>query len=121
MGTAGRLTDLRYHVIEAGSAEVAPDLLQHGVTADLLVTDHLMLGMSGTDLARAARELKPWLPILTVSCIIAGVSAAIARRASSPGASADLAVPRSGIGLGQIELLMRFGGRHQPDRFLRET
>ena len=34
---------------------------------NLLVTDHLMPGMSGADLAREARALKPTLPVLIVS------------------------------------------------------
>ena len=34
---------------------------------DLLVTDHLMPGMSGADLVRAARRLRPGLPALVVS------------------------------------------------------
>ena len=34
---------------------------------NLLITDHLMPGMNGADLARAARVIKPTLPILIVS------------------------------------------------------
>ena len=34
---------------------------------DLLVTDHLMPGMSGAELAGQARVLRPGLPILIVS------------------------------------------------------
>ena len=42
-------------------------LLQDGAAVDLLVTDHLMPGMSGTELAREVRPMRPVLPILVVS------------------------------------------------------
>ena len=67
MSTADMLTDLGYDVVEAGSAEEALALLRQGIATDLLVTDHLMPGMSGAELARAARALDPDLPILIVS------------------------------------------------------
>ena len=53
--------------MEAGSAEEALRLLRDGAAIDLLVTDHLMPGMSGADLAREARPLRPGLPVLIVS------------------------------------------------------
>jgi CheY-like chemotaxis protein len=59
--------DLGYAVIEAGSAEEALRLVKEGVVPDLLVTDHLMPGMNGVDLARALRSHRPSLPILIVS------------------------------------------------------
>jgi PAS domain S-box-containing protein len=67
MSTADMLTDLGYYVIEAASAEQAMRLFQAGEQFDLLVTDHLMPGMSGADLARAVRTANPGLPILLVS------------------------------------------------------
>ena len=51
----------------AGSAEDALGLLRDGVEVDVLVTDHLMPGMSGAELAREARALRPGLPVLVVS------------------------------------------------------
>ena len=41
--------------------------LKTGTMPNLLITDHLMPGMNGADLARAARAIKPTLPILIVS------------------------------------------------------
>ncbi|MEF3088031.1 hypothetical protein VLL29_20555, partial [Bacillus altitudinis] len=38
-----------------------------GVAPNLLVTDHLMPGMTGADLAREARLFRPALPVLVVS------------------------------------------------------
>lgn len=67
MSTADMLNDLGFEVMEAGSAEDALRLLQTGRKPDLLVTDHLMPGMSGAELAQSARALHPTLPILVVS------------------------------------------------------
>jgi CheY-like chemotaxis protein len=37
------------------------------VEIDLLVTDHAMLGMTGSDLARTVQMLRPGVPILVIS------------------------------------------------------
>jgi CheY-like chemotaxis protein len=65
--TADMLTDLGYSVLEAASGEEAMRLLAGGRAFDLLVTDHLMPGVSGTDLARAVRTSRPDTAILLVS------------------------------------------------------
>ncbi|WP_324808750.1 response regulator [Sphingomonas sp. LY29] len=49
--TREMLTDLGFSVVEAASAEEALHLVGQGLELDLLVTDHLMPGMSGTELA----------------------------------------------------------------------
>lgn len=67
MSTAEMLIDLGFEVLEAGSAEEALKLVRAVPTLDLLVTDHLMPGMSGTELVHEARTLKPALPVLVVS------------------------------------------------------
>ncbi|KQN27007.1 histidine kinase [Sphingomonas sp. Leaf33] len=67
MSTADMLTDLDYHVVEAASAEEALDLIRKGLNPDLLVTDHLMTGMSGAQLARTLKARLPDLPVLIVS------------------------------------------------------
>ena len=61
------LADLGYQVIEAASGEEALQLLDAGQQFDLLVTDHLMPGISGTDLARMVRAARPETAILLVS------------------------------------------------------
>jgi PAS domain S-box-containing protein len=65
--TADMLTDLGYAVVEAVSAEEALQLISRGTRVDLVVTDHLMPGMTGTDLARAIEERRPGLPVLIIS------------------------------------------------------
>lgn len=67
MSTADMLTDLGYAVVEATSAEEAMRLIDGGDRFDLLVTDHLMPGMTGTDLVRAIRSTRADLPALVVS------------------------------------------------------
>lgn len=67
MSTADMLTDLGYNVVEAASAEDALQVVGTGTSVDLVVTDHLMPGMTGADLARILRERRPDLPILLVS------------------------------------------------------
>ena len=64
--TAQMLGDMGYSVIEVSSARAAlPHLDDPKI--DLLITDHLMPGMSGTELAREALAKRPTLPILIIS------------------------------------------------------
>lgn len=65
--TADMLIDLGYSVVEADSAETALRLVRSGEHFDVLITDHLMPGMSGTDLARTVRATHPDVPVLLVS------------------------------------------------------
>ena len=65
--TSYMLADLGYRVIEAASGEEALQLLDAGQPFNLLVTDHLMPGISGTDLARVVRTSRPGTAILLVS------------------------------------------------------
>jgi CheY-like chemotaxis protein len=67
MSTAEMLSELGYRVVEAGSAEDALQRVRAGLQPNLLVTDHLMPGMSGTDLGIALRKLYPELQVLVVS------------------------------------------------------
>jgi CheY-like chemotaxis protein/two-component sensor histidine kinase len=67
MSTAEMLSELGYAVVEAVSAEEALRLLGGGLRPDLLVTDHLMPGMNGTDLARKVRTAHPDIKVLLVS------------------------------------------------------
>ncbi len=65
--TADMLTDLGYRVVEAQSADEALRKLDEQLQVDLLVTDHLMPGMTGAELARAVGRRRPGLPVLLMS------------------------------------------------------
>jgi CheY-like chemotaxis protein len=65
--TAEMLADLGFAVSEAGSAEEALRLIEGGLSFDVLVTDHLMPGMSGTELAREVVRQLPRTRVLIVS------------------------------------------------------
>jgi DNA-binding NtrC family response regulator len=57
-----------YRALLAPGAEAALRLLEQGdLTVDLLLTDVVMPGMDGTDLARVSRQMRPGLPILFMS------------------------------------------------------
>jgi len=64
MSTVDMLEDLGHDVIEAHSGERALEILRDRRNIDLLVTDYSMPRMNGVQLAAAARELRPDLPVL---------------------------------------------------------
>jgi CheY-like chemotaxis protein len=92
MSTADMLIDLGFEVIEAGTGEDALRLINSNVSPDLLVTDHLMPGMNGVELARAVRTVKPDLPVLLVSgyAEVEGIAPELARL-TKPFRNAELA------------------------------
>ena len=65
--TAEMLTDLGYSVIEAASAEDALQLVADGLEPQLLVTDHLMPGIDGVELAHLLHQRWPALRRLIIS------------------------------------------------------
>ncbi|WP_082515592.1 PAS domain S-box protein [Sphingomonas sp. Leaf412] len=67
LSTADMLADLGYTVLEAASAEEALVLVDGGTPFDVLVTDHLMPGMSGAELAREVAKRRPQTSVLVVS------------------------------------------------------
>jgi len=66
IATAEMLADLGFEVVETRSAEEAVPLLE-AAPPDFLVTDHLMPGMAGTELARIALARQPWLKVVVIS------------------------------------------------------
>ena len=66
-GTVAMLEDLGHSAIEAGSGEAALERLNSGEAVDLVLTDHAMPGMSGTELAFCIRRNWPDLPIIIVT------------------------------------------------------
>jgi PAS domain S-box-containing protein len=67
VSTSEMLADLGYRIVQAASGEEAAELLAGGLVPELMVTDHLMPGMSGVDLARLAQARLPRMPVLIVS------------------------------------------------------
>ena len=65
--TADMLLEMGFAVVEAASAQGGLQLVQDGLEPDLLVTDHLMPGMTGIELARAVQSLRPRTPVLIIS------------------------------------------------------
>ncbi len=65
--TADMLADLGYEVVEVRSAVEAMERIDRGERFDLVVTDHLMNGMTGAELAGVLRVRRPDLPVLIVS------------------------------------------------------
>jgi len=64
MSTTEMLEDLGHHVIGVSSGLHALDILRSEQPIDLMMTDHVMPGMTGVELAAASREVRPSLPIL---------------------------------------------------------
>ena len=62
--TAYLLQDMGHEVIEADSGAGALEILKAGRKIDLLLTDYSMPRMTGLELALAARELRPTLPVI---------------------------------------------------------
>jgi signal transduction histidine kinase/CheY-like chemotaxis protein len=67
MSTADMLVELGFSVLEASSAEQALKIVDSGQPFDLLITDHLMPGMTGVDLSHAVRACRPGTPVLIIS------------------------------------------------------
>jgi PAS domain S-box-containing protein len=65
--TAELLQELDYEVIPAGSATEALGLVRGGIRPDLVVTDYMMPGMTGAQLAAELRRNYPGLPVLVVT------------------------------------------------------
>ena len=92
LATADMLTDLGFKVIEAASASEALDVLRRGDPIDVLITDHLMPGMTGVDLAHIVIAERPVVPVLIVSGFaeVEGLPSHLPRL-SKPFRQADLA------------------------------
>ncbi|MFN3209373.1 MAG: PAS domain-containing protein [Roseovarius sp.] len=65
MGTVGMLEDLGYEVLDANSgAEALAIFAERSSDIDLVITDHAMPKMTGTELARELRKVRPDLPVI---------------------------------------------------------
>jgi PAS domain S-box-containing protein len=66
-GTAAMLEDLGYAVVEAHSAEEALIAFKSEQEFDLVITDHVMPGFTGLQLASQIREFSPLIPVVIAS------------------------------------------------------
>lgn len=67
MSSADMLSDLGHHVVEAHSGHEALARLTEHDGFDIMITDYSMPGMTGAELAKAARQIVPGLPIVIAS------------------------------------------------------
>ena len=65
--TADMLNRLGYDVVQAKDGSQALERLGERTTIDALVTDYLMPGMTGRELAERARRERPGLPVLLIT------------------------------------------------------
>jgi CheY-like chemotaxis protein len=116
MSTADMLTDLGYGVVEASSGAQALELVQAGLRPHLLVTDHLMAGMSGAQLARELQGKLPELRSLIVSgyAEVEGLDVEVARL-TKPFRSEELSASLAAIGA-RAPVLPDISGMRLADR-----
>ena len=67
LNAVDQLTEQGHVALEAFSAQEALAILEQRNDIDALITDYSMPGMTGLELAEAARALHPNLPILLVT------------------------------------------------------
>lgn len=67
MGISAMLADLGYTVTEAGDARTALDLIEQGLRPDVVVTDHIMPGMTGAEFALRLRADHPEIAVMIIS------------------------------------------------------
>jgi len=104
MSSADMLSDLGHEVTEAHSGKEALEYLGDEANFDLMITDYSMPGMTGAELAKAARKIAPGLPILIASGY-----------AELP-PDADLDVARLGKPYTQAQLAAEIGKLVAPDQ-----
>jgi PAS domain S-box-containing protein len=98
LSTADMLVDLGYLVSEADSARAALRIIESEAPIDVVITDHLMAGMTGVELAYASRKLRPTVPVLVISGFaeVKGIAPDLPRL-TKPFRQADLAAMLAGL------------------------
>jgi len=89
--TAHMLEELGFDIIHARSGEEALRLIGEGAVFDIVVTDHLMPGITGAELAQTIRACVPNAKILLVSGYVDDGIAPDVPRLAKPFRAADLA------------------------------
>ncbi|TZG28109.1 PAS domain-containing protein [Sphingomonas montanisoli] len=98
MTTVHMLQSLGYETQEAADAQMALAMLETDAGFDLIVTDHLMPGLSGAEFAALIRARWPAMPVLIISgyADVDGIAPDIPRL-SKPFREADLAEALAGL------------------------
>ncbi|MFC3441018.1 ATP-binding protein [Sphingobium rhizovicinum] len=65
--TREMLTDIGYDVVDIDHAELAISMMEAGYRPDILITDHVMPGMTGVELALRIRVDHPQVAVLIIS------------------------------------------------------
>jgi PAS domain S-box-containing protein len=98
LSTADMLAELGFSVHEAASGEAALRAIDAGMRPDVLITDHLMPGMTGVELAHAVRARRPETKILIVSGYAEGDGLDPSwPRLTKPFVQSDLATAMAGL------------------------
>jgi PAS domain S-box-containing protein len=101
MTAADMLTELGLRVVQAESGERALQMLEQGLLVDLVITDHLMSGITGVQLAEAIRERRPAVRVLVISGFAeADGLAPDLPRLTKPFRQAELSAKLQELGLG---------------------
>lgn len=66
-GTAEMISALGYDVVQAASAREGLDLIDDGLDPTVVVTDHVMPGMTGAELALRLRVERPRTAVMIIS------------------------------------------------------
>ena len=66
---ATHLASLGYDIVEAGNGRAALDLFKTGIAAnfDLLLVDYAIPGLSGAEVIRVARQMRPDVPVVLMT------------------------------------------------------
>ncbi|MBW8911234.1 MAG: response regulator, partial [Sphingomonas sp.] len=67
MATAAMLSALGYDVVQAASAREGLALIEDGLDPAVVVTDHIMPGMTGAELALRLRTDRPTIAVMIIS------------------------------------------------------
>ncbi|MGB3927781.1 MAG: ATP-binding protein, partial [Sphingobium sp.] len=65
--TRGMLEDMGYDVVDIDQAELAIGMIEAGHRPDIVITDHVMPGMTGAELALRLRSEHPAIALLIIS------------------------------------------------------
>ena len=109
--TAEMIRDLGHSVVEASGGAEALARLDRGLTVDAVVTDYMMLGMNGGEVARRIAETHPGLPVLLITGYTGQTDEVLhLPRLAKPFGQAEIAAALAGL-FANDDKVLRFPGR----------